>query len=1332
VEKALLRGDATEHTHRPALKAFIEAIGSGVTATNEPKREECGAPDLVISREPKRGLSLTIGYIEAKDVGRRLDDIEKSDQLKRYRSNLPNLILTDYIEFRWYVEGKYRQAARLARRHRDGRLKPEREGTEAVLDLLGEFLAHELEPIVEPRALAQRMARLTKMIHGIIVNTFEIEKASSMLVDLRKAFADALIPDLDRPEKIGEFADMYAQTIAYGLFAARCNHDERKQFQRLGAAAEIPKTNPFLRRLFGTITGPDLNDEPYVGFVDDLVALLQFTDMNAVLRHFGKRGRGEDPVIHFYETFLAAYDPKLRETRGVYYTPEPVVSYIVRSVDHLLKTRFDCGGGLADRSTITYEHEDDEGKKVETRTPRVLILDPACGTGTFLYAVVDHIREEFIKSKNAGMWSGYIKNHLLPRLFGFELLMAPYAVAHFKLGMQLAGQDLPGEGQRKKWAYDFAADERLGIYLTNTLEEAERRAESLLGPLGIITDEANAAVKIKRDLPIMVITGNPPYSGHSANKGKWIKGLLRGKDTRTGETTESYYEVDGEPLGERNPKWLQDDYVKFIRWAQWRIERTGAGILAFITNHSYLDSPTFRGMRQSLMKTFNEIYVLDLHGSAKKREKCPDGSIDMNVFDIQQGVAISIMTKLPNAKQPSRVFHADLWGLRHAKYGRLVHNDITNVKWKTIKPQPPFYEFVPQDTRLRAEYEAGCKVMDIFVVNSVGVVTARDKLTIRWTREEVWKIVQDFASLSTEEARTKYALAKDAKDWKVNLAQDDLRSSGPDRSRITKILYRPFDVRLTYYTGVSRGFMCRPRSEVMRHILTGKNLAITIGRAGQVIGSGLWDIVFCTRNITEFNLYRRGGNNLFPLYLKSREDDLLESEGSSDAYGGRRPNLTPEFIEELSRRLGLKFVAGGTGVSPVISHGQDGHATENTELHIRRGAYLPHWTKEGSTYFITFRLADSLPQSALAKIKTEQQHMEKPAKKQKPRLSAIEQKNIATRLSARIDKFLDRGAGACYLSNSQVAVTTREALFHFDGVRYRLLAWCIMPNHVHLLLKPLSGWSLADILHSIKSYSAKKANRLLGRRGPFWQQEYYDHIIRDEKEYNRLLKYISENPIRSGLEDWPWVGIGNLEPERRPDAGATDSNPTSTFGPEDIFNYIYAVLHAPTYRSRYAEFLKIDFPRVPLTSDVSLFRNLCAKGEELVSLHLLESPALPKLITHYPIPGDNLVEKGHPKYVVAGEHLPGEKKPIPAGRVYIGKSNPKTGKEGQYFDGVPPQVWEFHIGGYQVCEKWLKDRRGRNLSDEDLIHYQKIIVAIKETMRLMQEIDAAIPHWPLK
>lgn len=1068
IEKALLRGDSTEHTHRPALKSLIESFQTGITATNEPKREDCGAPDFIVSRK-----QTPLGYIEAKDIGKDLKKEEKSGQMKRYLEGLGNLILTDYLEFRWYVEGEHRLTAKLGIVDAKGKIIPDAEGIELFRQILTEFHQVRAPVIKGPKALAGRMAGIAKLIRESIEKALREKGNGGKLEDLMEGFRKVLLHNLTREE----FADMYAQTVSYGLFAARCNWDGKGDFTREHAAYDLPKTNPFLKKIFSELAGPDLDDR-IAWAVDDLAALLNRVDMASILKDFGKRTKREDPVVHFYETFLAAYDPKMREARGVYYTPEPVVSYIVRSVDHILKTDFGLQDGLADTTKIKVTTEEYDKKKpgkkheVEKEYHKVLILDPAVGTGTFLYGVIDQIHDHLVNKGQKGAWSGYVSEHLLPRLFGFELLMAPYTVAHMKLGIQLG-----------EFGYDFQADERLRIYLTNTLEEAEEISSGHLFARELV-NEANAAVDVKTELPILVVLGNPPYSGHSANKGEWIEKLLRGKDIRSKQKTESYFEVDGKPLGERNPKWLNDDYVKFIRFAQWRIQQTGYGILAFISNNGYLDNPTFRGMRQSLMTTFDNIHILNLHGSTKKKEKTPEGGKDENVFDIQQGVTIGIFTKeKKKSNKPAKVRYSELWGGRKEKYHILNETESRDTDWETLEPTSPFYLFVPQDTNLLEEFEEGWKIPDIMPVNSVGVVTARDDLTIQWKKEDVEKVVKDFFSLPEEKARLKFDLGEDTRDWKVSLAQKDLLNSKLNKKHIVPILYRPFDQRFTYYTGQTRGFICMPRPEVMRHMLAGENYGLSTTRSIE-IGRG-WEHIFCSSTIIQHHAVSlKEVNYLFPLYLYP-EIDLFNNHRT--LTNGRKPNLSEKFAQDISSRLKMKFIPDGKG---------------------------------------------------------------------------------------------------------------------------------------------------------------------------------------DLKK---------------------------------------------TFGPEDIFDYMYAVFHSPTYRERYSEFLKIDFPRLPLTSNRELFRNLCAHGGELVGLHLMESRGKP--ITGYPVDGDHVVEKV--RYSEPGQGWD-------KGRVWINKT--------QYFEGVPKEVWEFRIGGYQVCHKWLKDRKGRELSFNDIDHYQGIVSALFETIRLMSEIDKIIESnggWPI-
>ena len=819
IEKALLAGNATEHTYRPALQTLIHALDEKVTATNEPKRQRCGAPDYIVTQG-----QTPLGYIEAKDVGVSLEHEQKSEQLKRYRESLSNLILTDYLEFRWYVRGELRQTARLATVGANGKLRIESEGEAQVRQLLSAFLHTQVETVGSAKELAERMAAISKLIRDTIERALKDEDLTDdipdPLHDQLKGFRDVLIHDLTGEQ----FADMYAQTICYGLFAARCNVRGGERFTRQHAAHALPKTNPFLRRLFDHIAGINL-DERIAWAVDDLAELLNRTKIADILKDFGRATRREDPVVHFYETFLAAYDPKMREARGVYYTPEPVVSYIVRSVDHILRTDFKLRDGLADASRIKFKRPDGKGTD---EIHKVLILDPATGTGTFLHGVVNHIYESF--RENRGMWSGYVSEHLLPRLFGFELLMAPYAVAHMKLGLQLA-----------ETGYEFNTDERLRVYLTNTLEEGHE-----VGKLPLFTqwlaEEANAASRVKQEAPVMVVLGNPPYSGHSANTGAWIAGLLRGMDTQTGKRAGNYFEVDGQPLGERNPKWLNDDYVKFIRFAQWRIEQTGYGVLAFISNHGYLDNPTFRGMRQSLMETFDDIYVLDLHGNSKKKERAPDGSKDENVFDIQQGVAIGIFAKRASTKKkPANVRHAHLYGVREVyeedahgervlsggKYHWLWQHEMSKTEWTTLEPQAPFYLFMPQNSNLREEYEDNLSITQIMQLNTCGTTTGRDQLCVSFdSREALAKMNNFVSSASEQELASAYGLSNKS-GWNIGAARKVVSREKISVSKLHTYLYRPFDERLIYFDEAVVG---RTRREAMSHMLEGSNLGLCTNR----------------------------------------------------------------------------------------------------------------------------------------------------------------------------------------------------------------------------------------------------------------------------------------------------------------------------------------------------------------------------------------------------------------------------------------------------------------------------------------------------------------------
>ncbi len=838
------------------LRAF--AIVHSVVIVHEPAQRAYGRPDFIFLRN-----EIPLGYLEVETYGTDLDKLsgEAKLQNERFIQNLDNFILTNCLEFRLYREGQLVARALLSRPPERGKVILADAEFEALANLLEAFFTAKPAPIADPQTLAYHLARRTCQL-AVVTEQLLRAETDTELHSLHRAFEQVLLPELS----YREFADMFAQTVAYGMFSARIGAPQKPTFTRQDAFSLIPATNRFLRRLFQQVSVDEL--DPTIAWIaDEIAGLLAQADMLAILQDFGKRRGREDPVVHFYEDFLQAYNPQLRELRGVYYTPEPVVGYIVRSVDEILRQRFDKPDGLANKDA--------------------LLLDPACGTGSFLFAVVERLHESFRQRGQEGLWESYLNEQLLDKLHGFELLVAPYTIAHLKLGLQL--EQLGWKPQR---------GQRLGIYLTNALERPVRKTEILLGEY--ISREANEAVEIKRKKPILVVFGNPPYSGHSANRSVVA---TEGKRELTwiGRLIEDYKRVDGKPLGERNPKWLQDDYAKFIRFAEWRIEQTGQGIVAFITNHAYLDNPTFRGMRQHLMQTFDEIYLLNLHGNARKKERAPDGSPDENVFDIQQGVAILLAVKLPPEKrtEPCKVHYADLWGTRKTKYRWLDDHSWATTEWTPLQPTSPFYWFIPDASGVIAqEYEAGWRIPDIFSLGSVGIATARDKLTVQFTPDAVWETVKEFVSLEPETARARFRLPKDVRDWKVSLAQDDLRRAGvPDisaKQQIVPIHYRPFDVRYTFYTGISRGFHCMPRNEVMRHFFR-PNIGLIVGRAGAVIGDPEWNVAFVTQHISDLNIFRRGGGAVYPLYLYR---EFIAQNGLYDE-GERQANLNPEFLQAL-------------------------------------------------------------------------------------------------------------------------------------------------------------------------------------------------------------------------------------------------------------------------------------------------------------------------------------------------------------------------------------------------------------------------------------------------
>ncbi|MFX1507241.1 MAG: type ISP restriction/modification enzyme, partial [Promethearchaeota archaeon] len=709
--------------------------------------------------------------------------------------------------------------------------------------------------------VAKNLAQAALNVRRNIENYFSVGDEGGYIYSIFQNLKKILPIDLT----LEAFADIYAQTISYGLFILKMYQLEEFRLKNV-----LGTTNPFLKNYLDKVF--QLNeyqrsqiDMKILG-IDELIRMLEEVDIEAVIFDFNSKKRSKDLLIHFYEIFLKFYDPNQRVDRGVFYTPDAVVSFIVRSVDRILREEFKCKDGLVDESYIT-----SDGSK----NPKFIILDPATGTGTFLNHIIDLIYALYREKENTKgefsiqKWNSYVENNLLTRIFGFELLMIPYIIANLKLGIKL-----------KETGFDLQ-DQQLGVYLTNTLEESHR--SNFLPVTGFLSEENRNANEIKMEVPISIVLGNPPYSGHSSNKLKWIDDLLRGKnEDRTRKV--NYFEIDGQSLGEKNPKWLNDDYVKFIRFGQWQIEKTGYGVLAFITNHSFIDNPTFRGMRYELIQTFTDIYILDLHGNIRRKEKCSDGSKDENVFDIQQGVCVSFFIKNPDKKGETEIFKADVWGSRELKYNFLKTNDFSTIKWKPVLSHSPWYMFYHLNSKRWSEYKSWWAIPDIFSQFSVGIMTGQDGLTVQDNPMKVQRIIEDFIKLPEADLKIKYMLKNDKRQWTYQKAKLDIERCGLNhemsrvtleekiRERIVHILYRPFDKRYTFFTGSSRGFHERPRGKVMRQMITEKNLGLIISRNSRPAS---WRDILITEDIIDLGVMAtRPGNNapLFPLFVYEKSN----------------------------------------------------------------------------------------------------------------------------------------------------------------------------------------------------------------------------------------------------------------------------------------------------------------------------------------------------------------------------------------------------------------------------------------------------------------------------
>ncbi|WP_314082308.1 type ISP restriction/modification enzyme [Capnocytophaga gingivalis] len=864
-------GKATEHSYRPLLKNLLESLLPKLNIINEPKRQACGAPDYILTL-----ADLPIGFIETKDIKDKDLKGEKSkngnkEQFDRYKKSLTNLIFTNYLTFHFYRNEELLHSIAIAKVTDKG-ITPLPENFDTFLTYIQNFGSFEPSGIAKTEDLVTLMAAKAQLLSKIIEKALSEDLSKGIQTDLTDqltAFSNVLIHDISPKD----FADMYAQTITYGLFTARYHDPTLPTFSRQEACQLLPASNPFLKKLFGYIAGMEV-DTRISWVIDDLVQMYLACDVAQMLASYGKDAT-KDPIVHFYEDFLEAFDPQVRKDLGVWYTPLPVVNFMVRTLDTLLKEQFQLPQGIADTSKIKVQTQQDNkiaGFDIEEKEyHRVQILDPATGTGTFLAQIIEYIAQQFASQQ--GIWQNYVQEHLLPRLNGFELLMASYAIAHLKLDMLLSQRQIT------------QSTNRIQIYLTNSLEEPT--PDRSLPLARWLSDEANEANRIKRDTPVMCIIGNPPYNGSSTNKGSWIMNLM--EDYKKEPNSKK-------KLAERNPKWINDDYVKFIRFGAHFIEKNGSGILIYINPHGFLDNPTFRGMRYHLLKTFDSIYTIDLHGNSRKKETTPSGETDENVFNIMQGVSINIFVKKNNPKNTelAKVYHYNLYGKRTEKLAFLDENNLHTIPFTQLNPIAPNYLFVPKNNTLLTEYNQGFSINELFKINSVGVVTARDNFTIHFTKEEVKQTIQQFLQLDDEKARDTFQLGKDVRDWQVSYARKDLQENYPDKGTLIPISYRPFDTRYTYYTGKSKGFHCYPRNEVMQHFIKGNNIGLVVCK--QVKSGEVYQHFFITNQLAESCIVSNKTGEIgyvFPLYL------YLQGEGHFKDTLDKIPNLNPEILKKL-------------------------------------------------------------------------------------------------------------------------------------------------------------------------------------------------------------------------------------------------------------------------------------------------------------------------------------------------------------------------------------------------------------------------------------------------
>lgn len=847
--------DVTELSFRTSLenllKSFVSEKGYKLSVIHEAKRQKEGQPDFKIKNE----LGINIGYVETKPIGENLEQVLESRQLSKYRSISENIIVTDYLHFILIKKGKpVDDVSLLTPDQLLQKISISQDRYHSLESLLTIFFDNEPEPITNPKDLAIKLSNRAKYLRQFCLE--ELQGETKTKIDaLYDVFQKSLLPDLDQKN----FADIYAQTITYGLFLAFLNCENSELLNERTAYDFLPQSYSLVKELFHEL---EQFPQSVLWVIDEIISILKCVDLESLLKEmsYGKTQQKTfvDPYIYFYEDFLSHYDKHLKKLQGVYYTPTPIVSFIVRSINNLLRDKFAIYDGFINN--------------------QVTVLDFACGTGTFLVDVFRSAIQEAQKLGDNVTVQKEVNNHMLNNFYGFELMVAPYVVAHLKISQFLKENNCP-----------IAADKRLKIFLTNTLNTTELATFPFLPTL---TSEGKLANEVKKQ-PILVILGNPPYNNRSSNVNEWIMGLVG-----------DYKPVDEKKLN------LNDDYIKFIRFAHWKMQNIDQGIVGIITNNSFLSGVTHRKMRGELLNSFDEIYILNLHGSSHRRETCPDGSKDENVFDIQQGVAISIFVKKKQRDSKGRVFSYDLYGLKENKYKSLEENDVSiikselpidefnqkfkSTKWGGDRFKDDLNFFVLKDSRSILDYGGFWGITEIFKHYNSGIQTKRDKLTVQFSKENLRKILFDFSRLDDRDIRDKYKLPPDGRDWSIESARRNLAKTNYDEANFQQIHYRPFDIRWTYFTNKSKGFLAYPRYETMNNLVNRDNIGFVFMR--QVVLNAPYSHFFVVKEPIDLKLLRssEGTDFISPLYIY-----MPANTSTKSLLEGRSVNFNEEFREFL-------------------------------------------------------------------------------------------------------------------------------------------------------------------------------------------------------------------------------------------------------------------------------------------------------------------------------------------------------------------------------------------------------------------------------------------------